>query len=135
MFGNVQNWFIFRQNKKLSLNQNVWRDHATVHQDVLLHFRVIFLHQNQAEIWKKYSVVQLYSFFIVYLYEKQKSCLSALELFHCLYPHFFVVYPCGKQWGNMEKSYKMQQDKFQCSYNFTYPTLIIHNRSHANVYS
>ena len=31
-------------NKKLSLNQNVWRDHATMQQDVLLHFWVIFLY-------------------------------------------------------------------------------------------
>ena len=49
----------FLGNKKLSLNQNVWRDHATMQQDVLLHFWVIFLYWNQAEIWKKYSVVQL----------------------------------------------------------------------------
>ena len=28
----------FLGNKKLSLNQNVWRDHATMQQDVLLHF-------------------------------------------------------------------------------------------------
>ena len=49
----------FLGNKKLSFNQNVWRDHATMQQDVLLHFWVIFLHWNQAEIWKKYSVVQL----------------------------------------------------------------------------
>ena len=26
-----------------------------------------------------------------------------------VYPHFFIVYPCGKQWGYMEKGYKMQQ--------------------------
>ena len=43
----------FLSNKKLSFNQNVWRDHATMQQDVLLHFWVIFLHLNQAEIWKK----------------------------------------------------------------------------------
>ena len=49
----------FLGNKKLSLKQNVWRDHATMQQDVLLHFWVIFLYWNQAEIWKKYSVVQL----------------------------------------------------------------------------
>ena len=49
----------FLGNKKLSFNQNVWRDHATMQQDVLLHFWVIFLHWNQAEIWKNYSVVQL----------------------------------------------------------------------------
>ena len=34
----------FLDNKKLSFNQNVWRDHATMQQDVLLHFWVIFLH-------------------------------------------------------------------------------------------
>ena len=43
----------FLGNKKLSLNQNVWRYHATMQQDVLLHFWVIFLYWNQAEIWKK----------------------------------------------------------------------------------
>ena len=52
-------WNSFLGNKKLSLNQNVWRDHATIQQDVLLHFWVIFLYWNQDEIWKKYSVVQL----------------------------------------------------------------------------
>ena len=40
----------FLGNKKLSFNQNVWGDHATMQQDVLLHFWVIFLYQNQAEI-------------------------------------------------------------------------------------
>ena len=34
----------FYATKKLSLNQNVWRDHATMQQDVLLHFWVIFLY-------------------------------------------------------------------------------------------
>ena len=38
----------FLGNKKLSFNQNVWRDHTTMQQDVLLHFWVIFLHWNQA---------------------------------------------------------------------------------------
>ena len=38
---------------------------------------------NQVEICQKYSVV---------------------------YPHFFIVYPCGKQQGYMEKNYKMQQN-------------------------
>ena len=33
----------FLGSKKLSLNQNVWRDHATMQQDDLLHFWVIFL--------------------------------------------------------------------------------------------
>ena len=43
----------FVGNKKSSLNQNVWGDHATMQQDVLLHFLVIFLYWNQAEIRKK----------------------------------------------------------------------------------
>ena len=81
----------FLGNKKSSSNQNVWRDHATMQQDVLLHFWVIFLYWNQTEIWKKYSVVQLYSFFIVYHYGKQ-CCLSALDFFHCL-PPLFVCLP------------------------------------------
>ena len=34
----------FLSNKKLSFNQNVWRDHATKQQFVLLHFWVIFLY-------------------------------------------------------------------------------------------
>ena len=29
-------------NKKLSLSQNIWHDHATMQQNVLLHFWVIF---------------------------------------------------------------------------------------------
>ena len=33
----------FLGNKKLSFNQNVWRDHATMQQDILLHFGLIFL--------------------------------------------------------------------------------------------
>ena len=28
----------FLGNKKLSLNQNIWHDHATMQQDVLFHF-------------------------------------------------------------------------------------------------
>ena len=68
---------------------------------------------------------------------KKPLCCPALELFYCLplwktmvfvsfrafslsIPHFFVVYPFGKQWGYMEKSYKMQQ-KFlhtRCSNNY-----------------
>ena len=34
----------FLGNKKLSLNQNIWHDHATMQQDVFLHFWVIFLY-------------------------------------------------------------------------------------------
>ena len=40
---------------------------------------------------------------------KKVFCCPALELF-IVYPHFFVVYSCGQQWGYyMEKRYKMQQ--------------------------
>ena len=61
----------FLDNKKLSFNQNVWRDHDTMQQDVLLHFWLIFLHKIQAEIQKEIF-----------------SC-PALELFHCL-PNFLL---------------------------------------------
>ena len=69
-------------------------------------------------------------------YEKPLCC-PALELFYCLplwktmvfvssrafslsIPHFFVVYTFGKQWGYMEKSYKMQQTFLhtRCSNNY-----------------
>ena len=43
------------ENKTLSLNQNVWRDHATMQQDVLLHFFI----EIRLKYEKKYSVVQL----------------------------------------------------------------------------
>ena len=36
--------YSFLGNKRSSFNQNVWRDHATMQQDVLLHFWVIFLY-------------------------------------------------------------------------------------------
>ena len=56
----------FLGNKKLSLNQNVWRDHATMQQDVLLHFWVIFLYLKSCRNIKKIF------------------CCPALELFCCL---------------------------------------------------
>ena len=49
----------FLGNKKLSLNQNVWRDHATMQQDVLLHFWVKYFYIKIMLNMKKYSVVQL----------------------------------------------------------------------------
>ena len=49
----------FLGNEKLSLNQNVWRDHATMQQDIFLHFLGDIAMLNQAEIRKKNSVVQL----------------------------------------------------------------------------
>ena len=42
--------YSFLGNKKLNLNQNFCRDHATMQQDVLLNFWMIFLYQNEAEI-------------------------------------------------------------------------------------
>ena len=55
----------FLGNKKLSLNQNVWRDHATMQQDVLLHFWVISILNSSRNM-------------------KKLFCCPALELFHCL---------------------------------------------------
>ena len=40
----------FLENKKLIFDQIVCRYHATMQQDVLLHFWIIFLYSNQAEI-------------------------------------------------------------------------------------
>jgi hypothetical protein len=40
----------FLGNKKSSLNQNVWRDHATMQQDILLHFLGDISILNQTEI-------------------------------------------------------------------------------------
>ena len=37
-------------NKKLNLNQNVWHDHATIQQDILVHFWVIFLYWNNWDL-------------------------------------------------------------------------------------
>ena len=84
----------FLGNKKLSFNQNVWRDHVTMQQDVLLHFRGIFSYHNQAEIWKNILMS------------------SSMQSFFIVYPHFFIVYPCGQQWGYMEKCYKLQKTKW-----------------------
>ena len=67
-------------------------------------FWVIFLHWNQAEIWKNYSVVQLYSFFIVYPYGKQ-CCLSALDFF-IAYPLFFVFTPVENSEATWKKATK-----------------------------
>ena len=53
----------FLGNKKLSLNQNVWHDHATMQQDVLLHFWVIF----DTEMRPKYEEVILLSSSRVFL--------------------------------------------------------------------
>ena len=53
----------FLGNKKSSSNQNVWRDHATMQQDVLLLFWVIL-----KSGWNM----------------KKMFCCPALELFHCL---------------------------------------------------
>ena len=39
-----------------------------------------------------------------------------LQNFFIVYLHFFVVYPCGQQWGYMEKSYKMQQNPYLQSF-------------------
>ena len=53
----------FLGNKKLNLNQNVWCDHATMQQDVLLHFWVIFYIEirlkNEKNVTKKLISVQI----------------------------------------------------------------------------
>ena len=70
---------------------------------------------------KKYSVVQLQSFFIVYPYGKQ-CCLSALELFHCLLPLFH----CLPLWTTV----RLQGKKLQNATNLYYHLLV-----HCNVQS
>ena len=70
----------FLGNKKSSFNQNVWPDHASMQQDVLLHFWEICY----IEIKLKYEKIIL---FIVYSYGK-KCYLLALEVFQCLPPLF-----------------------------------------------
>ena len=60
---------------------------------------------------KKYSVVQLQSFFIVYPYGKQ-CCFSALELFHCL-PRWITVRLHGKKLQNATNKSMVLQLFFQ----------------------
>ena len=51
--------FIFRQQKKSSLNQNIRCDHATMKQDVLLHFwTIFFIKKGGQKNMKKKIVVQ-----------------------------------------------------------------------------
>ena len=85
----------FLGNKKSSLNQNVWRDHATMQQDVLLHFWVIFF----IKIRLKYEKIIL---------------LSSSKAFSLSTPTFLFSIPV-EQWGCMEKSYKMQNVSFLAS--------------------
>ena len=85
----------------MSLNQNVWRDHVTMQQDVLLHFWVIFLHWNQVEIWKKIFCCPALELFHCCPLWKQ-CCLSALKLFHCL-PLWTAVRLHGKKVQNATK--------------------------------
>ena len=50
----------FLDNTKLSLNHGVRLDHAILcNRMICCIFSVIFLHWNEAKIWKNYSVVQL----------------------------------------------------------------------------
>ena len=82
----------FLDNKKLSFNQNVWCDQATMQQDVLLHFWVIFLYENMKKIF----------------------CCPALELFHCL-PPLFLSTPVE----NSEATWKKLQNA--TNYNVSQP--------------
>ena len=77
----------FLGNKKLSLNQNVWRDHATMQQDVLLHFWVIFLYWIRLKYEKN-----------ILLSSSRPFSLSTTTLSLST-----------SMWGYIEKSYKMQQ--------------------------
>ena len=62
----------------------------------MLHFWVIFLHWNQAEIWKNYSVVQLFHCLPLWKTVLFVSCKSLFTV----YSNVFVVYPCGKKLQN-----------------------------------
>ena len=95
----------FLGSKKLSLNQNFWRDHATMQQDVLLHFWVMFLYWNFC-----CPAVELISLPT----PMENGAVCQLKSFLIVYRHFFIVYPCGQQWGYMEKSCKMQQMCIVC---------------------
>ena len=67
----------------------------------LLH---VFMGKNSYEFCS--AVCHLYSFFIVY-------------------PHFFVVYSCGKQWGNMQKSYNMQQRSYVSGFSYFIKLIVV----------
>ena len=66
------------------------------------------------EIWLKYEKLILLSSSRVFSLSAsmENSAVCQLKSFFIVYPHFFVFYPFGQQWGYMEKSYKMQQTKF-----------------------
>ena len=92
-------------NKKLSLNQNVWRDHVIMQQDVLLHFRLRYKKNILLSSSRAFSC--LFKGWTAPLPPESNPYLQTS--FFIVYPLFFIVYPCGQQWGYMEKSYKMQQ--------------------------
>ena len=77
----------FLGNKKASLNQNVWRDHATNQQDFLLHFWETFLYWNEAKTWRN-------------------DLFFLSSIFSCL--------PLWKTLTYLEKSYKMKQKEKRC---------------------
>ena len=56
----------------MSLNQNVWPDHATMQQDILLHFWVIFSLSTPVDsseaTWKKATKCNKHNFFLAYKY-------------------------------------------------------------------
>ena len=49
----------------------------------------------------------MYDYWLRLKYEKKIPLSSSRA-----YLHYFIVYPCGKQWGYMGKSYKMPQNYF-----------------------
>jgi hypothetical protein len=83
----------FLGNKKLSSNQNVWHDHTTMQQDVLLYFWAIFLIEIRLKYEKNILLSSSRSFSLSTPIEN--SYLSALELFHCL-PPLFLCLPLWK---------------------------------------
>ena len=86
----------FTGNKKSSLKQNVRRDHATMQQNVLLHFWVIFTMK-----WGQNM--------------KKLFCCPSLELFSCLPP----LLSCLPLWKTVElpvKSYKMKKIQYSIAF-------------------
>ena len=77
----------FLGNKKLNLNQNVWLDHATMQQGVLLHFGSYFYIEIILKYEKNILLSRSRAFSLSTPMGKQ-CCLSAIELFHCLFPLF-----------------------------------------------
>ena len=75
-----------------------------------MYFWVIFMYWNQTEIWKTSLKILLSSSRAFSLSTPMEN--SAV----CQLKGFFNVYPCGQQWGYMEKSYKKLQNATNIAY-------------------